>query len=727
MRRFLILLFLCFLSGLQPQPSSSNVEEIATAFKKTLVKHGMKPATVEDLKKQDGISVSELTVDLRNPSFSDGVLITSEGGVIKNNDLRIQAKNIRYTKKKEQGRETHQIEAENDLMVIYKNRVFVGQKLKYDFMQKQGVIYQGKTYISPWYLGGDEIELKADGQYIIKEVSITTCESSNSAWDIYAQKIKVEKRDLLAAEKVRLRIFKAAALWLPSFKINMKSFLSKPIIRYKIDIDKPFSPRISLRYQIYSWRDFALFIRGDYRLAKSGGGALETEYFPEHKRSSFVTKNYVARDLVPNDPHNRKRYRFQGAYHGISENKKTSVDLTWDKYSDIEMPADFKSADFEINTAKKTELNVRNQKKKIISILHAQHRANPFNTLKQDLPSLFSHIHPFKWPQLGLSFSNWLKIAYLDYAYSDKLKSELFEFKALRAQFYEEILRKIDLKALSLTPYVGVTGLFYSDSPSSEVKPQGTFFYGCTLKSSFYRDFTNHQHLMIPYAKYEGYSKPLTKNEDVYIFSIADGFHRLDLVKIGLKNSLISLRENKFSPVFEFDLYSQAFLHKSVPMISFPKGYWDLRLLLSSFSLINQNAWNIEHNQFDYAKLRLGWTASEDLALSVEYRYRSQYAWRKAAEDNFILDITRNEKILLESPVSDRRHVILSRLYCNVTPYVSFEWQSHHGFGRKGEPPYNEFEMNFFVKLATAWKIKLGWQHTKTDNRFTFDYFLLKI
>lgn len=727
MRPFYILLFLVSFLSAKPPPASNGLEEIAASFKKTMTEHGMKLAKVEKLQTNDEISISELTVDLRNPSFSDGVLITSEGGVIKNNDLRIQAKNIRYTKKKEKGQETHLIEAENELMVIYKNRVFVGTKLKYDFIRKQGVIYNGKTYISPWYLGGDEIELKSNGQYIIKEVSITTCESKNSAWDIYAQKITVEKRDLLTAEKVRLRIFKLPAIWFPSFKLNMKKFLAKPILRYKIDIDKPFSPRISLRYQLYSWQDFALFVRGDYRIAKSGGGAIETEYFPAHKRSSFVTKNYFARDLVPNDPHNRKRYRFQGAYHGISKNKKTTVDLTWDKYSDIEMPSDFKSTDFEINTAKQTELNARNQKKKIISILHAHHRANSFNTLKQDLPSVFSHIHPFKWPQLGLTFSNWLNIAYLDYAYSDKLKSELPEFKALRAQFHEEILRKIDLKALTLTPYVGLTGLFYSDSPSSSTKAQGTFFYGCQAKSSFYRDFTNYQHLMIPYVKYEGYSKPLVKNEDVYIFSIADGFHRLDLVKIGLKNSMISLKEHKFSPVFEFDLYSQAFLHKSVPMISFPKGYWDLRLLLSSFSLINQNAWNIEHNKFDYAKLRLGWTASKDLALSVEYRYRSQYAWRKAAEDNFILDITRREKVLLKSPISDKRHTILSRLYCNITPYVSCEWQSHHGFGRKGEPPYNEFEINFFLKLATAWKIKLGWQHTKTDNRFTFDYFLLKI
>lgn len=724
MRPFYVFLF-CF--SLVLAKPSSNVEEIASSFQKTLVKHGVKLAKVEGLKKDETISLAELTVDLRNPSFENSMLSTTEGGVIKNNDLRIQAQNIQYTKKKENGKEVHWIKASKNLMVIYKNRVFVGERLEYDFVEKQGIIYQGKTFISPWYLGGDKIALKPDGQYTIEKVVLTTCESTNYAWDISAEKISVEKKDLLAAEKVRFRIFQVPAIWLPSFKINLKSLLSKPIFRYKIDLDKPFSPRLSIRYQVYSWQDFALFLRGDYRLNKGAGGALETEYFPAHKRTSFVTKNYVARDLVPNDLKNRFRYRFQGVYKGLSENKKTSVHLTWDKYSDIEMPSDFKTEDFEINTAKKTELNIRNKKRNLISILHALHRANSFETLKQDLPTVFLGVHPYKWQNLGLNFSSWFKVSYLDYAFSDKLENDLTGFRSLRGQLFQEILKKIDLKALKITPYVGLTALFYSDSPSNKAKPQGAFFYGCQAQTSIYKDFQKHQHLIIPYIKYEGLSKPLTKSDDVYIFSIADGFHRIDMLKAGLKNSLISLSPGRFAPTFEIDLYSQAFLHKDVPLISFPKGYLDFRVLLSSLSLISQNAWNIEHNQIDYSKLRLGWTVNANLAMSLEYRYRSRYAWRKADENNFILDVTRKEKELLESPLSDKRNAILSHLYCNITPYLSCEWQSHHGFGRKGEPPYNEFKIDFFLLLATSWKIKVGWQHTKTDNRFTFDYYLLKI
>ncbi|MFA5250176.1 MAG: hypothetical protein WC371_02055, partial [Parachlamydiales bacterium] len=430
----------------KPALNKSTLEEIASAFKKNLAGQEVKFSQAESLADLSEISTSELTIDLRNPSFINGLLTTKEGGVIKNRDLRIQAKNILYVKRKENGAPVHRIEADGDLMIIYKNRVFVGEALEYDFIKKTGLIKNGKTYLSPWYLGGEIIRLKPDGQYSIEEVFLTTCESAQAAWDIHAQKIQVEKKDLLKAEKIRFRLFKLPALWLPSFKINLRKFFTKPVIRYKIDIDKSFLPRVSLRYQVYSWENFALFLRGDYRLGKEGGAAIETEYFPSHKRITFVTQNYLAKDMVPNDPKNRRRYRIQGAYNAISANGKTTVRLTWDKYSDIGMPSDFKSDDFEINTAKKTELIVRNQKKNAISILHALHRANPFNTLKQDLPTVFCHLHPYRWPHFGVTFSNWLNVSYLDYAFSDKLKHEITPFCAFRGQFTEEILKKIDLR-----------------------------------------------------------------------------------------------------------------------------------------------------------------------------------------------------------------------------------------------------------------------------------------
>lgn len=62
----------------------------------------------------------ELIIDLRNPTYQNGTLTTNEGGFIKNQDIRIQAKFIQYMRKKENGKSIHRVEAREALMVQYK-------------------------------------------------------------------------------------------------------------------------------------------------------------------------------------------------------------------------------------------------------------------------------------------------------------------------------------------------------------------------------------------------------------------------------------------------------------------------------------------------------------------------------------------------------------------------------------------------------------------------------
>ena len=61
----------------------------------------------QDLTKQQ--KPNQLNVDLRNPSYQSGELSTTEGGVIQNNEMRIQAKNIRYIRKSQDDKLIHKI------------------------------------------------------------------------------------------------------------------------------------------------------------------------------------------------------------------------------------------------------------------------------------------------------------------------------------------------------------------------------------------------------------------------------------------------------------------------------------------------------------------------------------------------------------------------------------------------------------------------------------------
>ncbi|NGX35389.1 MAG: hypothetical protein K1000chlam1_00212 [Candidatus Anoxychlamydiales bacterium] len=723
--RFFFTLFLFSSLMANPVEVDQEKDQIISSFKQTLIKKGTK---LLDKTKKPTASYKphELIVDLRNPSYKNGILTTHEGGVIKGEDIRIQARSIQYIKRYENGRFIHCIEAEKDLIIQYKGRVYVGEEFEYDFTTKSGVVYDGKTFASLWYLGGDKIELKSDGSYHVENVYITTCENVDSTWDIHAGNVNVLKKDLLEAKNVRFRFFRLPTLWLPSFKINLKKFFGTPVIRYKVNWDKSSGPKGSLRYRLYSWRDFSLWGRLEYRLRKGWGGAIETEYLPEHGRTVFQTKNYLATDIIPKELLVKKRYRIQGVYHTINPSKTTKMDMVWDKFSDINMPSDFKSDDFELNTAKKTELTIRHQGDFLLGVLYARPRVNSFDTIKQNLPKGYLNLIPYKAPNLNLVFYNYFIASYLDYEFSDKLSPSLMDFESARLETNNVVSRPFKNSFANFTPYAGFVGIFYNKSPSNDAKKQAMFLYGANLSSDFYKSFEKHKHVIQPYVQYQGITEPTEKVDSYYIFSIEDGYNKLNLIKTGIRNQIYSLRHIRAYPTFETNLYANTFLDSNFIPKTLPKIYLDINWNLPSVYFKAYSAWNLFKNTLDYSNFRLGWSVSQDLALSLEFRYRSSYDYRKANHENFILDVSREENILTKSPISDKRNTILTHIFFRLNPFWEVEIHSHHGWNRKNEPAYNEYKIDLFTTLSSSWKVRVSYQHTEPDDRFSGAVYLIK-
>ncbi len=719
MRKYLCLLALLFF------PLQAVDERYISGWKEALLKRGMK--TFEDPAEQmsSPIKNQELVVKLRNPIYKNGILVTHEGGIIENSDIRIQAKTIQYIRKKDVDIEIHKIEAETDVVVRYKNRIFVGEELEYDFIKKEGTIYFGKTYASPWYMGGGKIDLKSDGSYDAHKVYFTTCENVDSSWDIHAESLNVTKKDLLEAKKIRFRLFHFLKLWLPSFNINLKKHFTSPIFKYKVNWDKSSGPRGSVRYQAYSWKDFATFLRLDYRWARGFGGAIETEYYPEHKRTTFLTKNYLGSDVIPNNLKKKRRYRLQGVYHSISPSGHTKADLTWDKYSDMRMPNDFKSDDFELSTEKKTELTVRHEEKNLIALLHSRIRANTFESTKQDMPTFYATMRPIPI-FCNIISNNWVKVAYLDYAYSNKLSPSLSDFSSWRLQNFNEIYRSFHMGPFTLTPNIGVTGIFYSKKPNEDTSDGlGSIFYKALLNTQFFRTYSRHVHTIEPFINFYGQTSPTSRTDEHYIFSINDGFHRENILQFGLKNYLYSIKSKKAKPTFDSNLYANWFLDDLSPML--PRGYLTLNWNLPSVYLWSDFGWNFHRKTLDYSNIRMGWTANEDLALTFEFRHRSRYDYRKADHTNFILDVARRESEILQSPLSDKRNTFLTHIFMRINPLWTCQIESHIGWDRKKESFYNEFKIDLFTMLSTSWKARLSFEHTQADTlRVTWDVFMIK-
>jgi hypothetical protein len=682
------------------------------------------------------LAAGEIQIDLRNPVYKNGILYTNQGGVIQNEEIRIQARTIQYIHKGG----VQKIEADGDLLIQYKGRVYVGSELEYDLKTKTGTVYDAKTYAMMWYVGGDSIQLLSDGGYRVSNAFITTCENRDSSWDLHASRVNVRSEDLLAAKKVRFRLFKIPMLWLPSFKINLKRF-KEPILRYSINWDKGAGPRAMIRYQLYSWRDFALYGRVEYRWSVGWGGALETEYFPRDQKTTFVTRNYLAKDVLENAPNPRRRYRVQGALRSETDNRKTTLCLTWDKYSDVRMPNDFKSEDFEVNPGKKTVFFIRHQEDELIASIKARPRLNTFESIKQDFPTFYLTFRPAPIGPTGIVSSTVGKVSFLDFAYSDDLTASIAGYQSARLEARQTFYRPFSIGALTLTPQIGLVGLYYNQSPQGPGTGLATLLYGGRIQAEGKRRFASRLHILQPYLDYIGYTRPHTPADDHYIFTIQDGYAKLNQIQLGLRQLLHSAPRpaspghastedapptTSPQPYFTADLYANAFFSDlTIPRL-IPKLYLNLHWQLPALHLSFKQAWDFWHQTLDHCNALAKWTVNENIAFTLEGRYRSKYDWRKADHDNFFLDVYRPEPELLDSPLSDRRITLLANCFIRFSPLWEAHLQSHHGFFRKNQTPYNELKIDLFAWISSSWKVRLSYSHTLKDDRFTAGLSMVK-
>lgn len=661
----------------------------------------------------------ELTVDLRNPTYKEGTLYTDEGGIITSQEMRIQATKMAYTQKKEEGGDVQKVEAEGNLLIQYKGRAYSGSSLKYDFLTKIGEIYDGTTTAAMWFVGSDLITLKPDGSYKLGGVSITTCENKDSSWDLNAKMIHVMKKDYFEAKGLRWRLFRIPVGWIPSFKMNLKKF-KEPIFRYTVNWDRGQGPRISLRYQLYSWEDFALYGRVAYRWATGWGGALETEYLPDHKRTSFLTRSFVGNDRLETAPDKMFRYRVQGALQSSSESGKTRTTLRWDKYNDVRMPGVFKQDDFEVGTAKQTILYVRHEEDSFLASFKVRPRANTFESLKQDLPCVYGHIKPVNLANTGIYSFFSAKAAYTDFAYSDDLVKSLSDFRSGRVEIKAMVQRPFPMGPLTLTPFAGGHAIFYTNSQTHNGKNLAVFQYGFDLFSRGERTFSHYKHVIEPYLGYSAITRPTVAPDDHYIFSLNDGIQKINQIQSGLRTLLFSKKRPGKEASFSADFFANAFFKDPTIPQFIPRLYLFLDWRIPSVHFSFHNAWNLRHDRIEFSNARFLWTVGENVAISMEARYRSKYNWRKGNQDNFILDVSRSETELLLSPISDRRVTVISNLFVRLNPLWETSISTISGFYRMNETPYNEVKVDLSTWISSLFKVRLSYSHVASNDRVSF-------
>ncbi len=660
----------------------------------------------------------DYNINLKDPVFSQGIISTDQGGIISNSELRIQARHISYTNKIENGISIKKVVAEGDLLLEYNGRIFVGEKLEYDLLNKTGIMKKGRTSTEYWFVGGDEIELLPDGSFWISNAYLTTVEGQDSWWELSSSKISISENSVLSAKNIKISFFDFPIFWFPKISMDLKLIKDSPI-RYKFIWDQVLKQKISMRYELYSTETFDLFGRFDYRFKRGPGAAIETDYHSLNERTHFQTKNYGAYDKVTPDEQGNKRFRLQGLLTHDSADEKTHVHMGYDRLSDDKMPQDFKSDNFELNTQKRTILWVNHHEDNTFTRFVFQPRINYFQSINQQLPLLSLDIRPFPLGNSGILFDNSFSAGYLNYVYSRSLAQELHSSRSGRCETQNRLYRHCSWGPVSFTPSVGFNGIFYSNSPHHHTAGQAVGSYGFNLSTRLIRSYPSLKHTLQPYFRFEGLTAPTSSNHKHYIFNIDDGYAQQNLFRPGLYQTFYP-RRSALLPDVSLDLYTQIFLGPTAFHRTLPKLYMTTDFSYPSWTVSTDLIYNLQELLFDRANIRSAWTLSESLAFAIEFRHRSKYDWKKSDHDNYILDIARPIDELLHSPISDGRDTLLSRFQIRFTPLWTCHIETHHGWGRKNEPRYDSYEIKVATLLTGRWQLEFGYKYTPAIHEWVF-------
>ncbi len=665
-----------------------------------------------------GVFTEGITVDLSEPTMCEGVLTTETGGVINGPGIRIQARKLSYTRKKQDGQPLITIKAEEDLMVEFGDTTFVGSCLEYDFQTGSGVLYEGCTSHEPWFIGGKWIKLCSDGSYIIHDAFVTTSESCDADWMLTAEKTTLQGK-LLEANDVRFHISRMPLLWLPSYKIDLDAIYDDPI-SYSVGWGGREGPRFGMRYEVFSWNRLKTFLRLDYRLNRGPGGGIETSYRSADHKTMLETINYMARDSSIFIKHERFRYRFQGAFSTAFDHDKTTLDLTYDKLSDKDMATDYLEQSLDLEIDGRTQLDIRRQERNWIGNLMTRVRVNSFETVKQQLPTFRSNWRPFQLGSTGIISENQMTASYLNFVYATH-QPHVHNYDSSRVQFSPRLYRPFHYGSLIITPQAGGEVVFYGNTPHAGKRWLFLGLFETDANIPFYRFYGNKKHVVTPYARYQYYTFPTISPKEHYIFDIEDGLYRYDRLRFGATQSLYFKDcDGNISRYLYADLYANAFFDtRTLPPIV-PKTYADIVFRFTpTLKHTLCTAWDFWKHKLDHINFRTEWTVSTDFAISAEYRHRSPYAWRKANQDNFILESFRCENRLHHSQLSDRRDTALLHFFYRFNPRWALEFESRHGWNRKhsGKTRFNEVEIDLHANLGSATKIKFAYQHNEAEDR----------
>lgn len=675
-------------------------------------------------------SLEKVELNLNQPSYQDGVWQSTQGGVIANDLFRVQAQNISYTKKDD----AHFLDAKGNVFLFYQDRPFKAQSFHYDFITKKGHLKKASFNYDLWFIRGKDVFIDSDGKVSVDEAELTSCPSSDSEWSALASELTVTEKSLIHTSNLVLKFLKLPFFWLPRLDIDTDEVKGIPI-KNRIHFRGARGTSLALSYRFLSLSDWEAFLRLDYNFKKRGGVGLDFNYENQQDDTSYFAKNFITigpqKSLTSTNPLPQNRYHIEGEFQQSFEQGKTSLEVRYDRLSDYQLISEYGES-YTYEQPNKTELRLRRIGHYWISNFYSRVRINPFETVKQELPSVEFSLKPYLIPHTSIFATSRVKLSYLNFVFSDepaykhankkKQEESLDNFDSLRFVLKQDFFRSFWFQNVNFTPRANITGIYYSSGPHAKAVWTHVQSIGYHIQSDFYKHTNNYKHILSPYIDHKLISRPSTAISEHYVFDNDDMLSYLNQIEYGINNALYTKKEGFLERPVSFKVYSYFFPNNATINHKSSQIYFDSYLKNNDRNQhFFQVVWNFPKKHLDFLLYRLSSTLTQKLTTNLEFSHRSANFWRKADRSDFSLEALLEETDMFNTPLSFKRDTILTGLHYQLSPVQSISWATRFVIGSEGRfSSFKEQKLEFTSEIRCNWLLKLAYERTMLEpHRFS--------
>lgn len=640
--------------------------------------------------------------------------IDIEDGVLNiRKDLRIQSNKAYIENLPDIGM---RLVAHGNVMVNYRGKTLVCDYLEYYEDTDTCLLTNGRFALYPWHLGGSTITINPD-TLIIHKGYISTSEGDRKHVCLSGDYLEYSADNVLSIGKTTFSICRIPLLVLPQVSI-MPMEIPKPPINFRGGSGGFLGSYLGISYALISKNNLSsVFFLDSFFKHGIGLGYNMRVVSKNNPNNALHIKSYYAHRLAIDMKEARDRYRLHGDFSFTHKQAKLKGEChlsdSWETVADI-FPNNFS-----LKNTGPTRAQINWRSSSWESQLVSSVKVNTFQNVKQELPYLLIKQYPLALGRSRIMYENLIEGGYLHFAFSSHIPGE--HFSSLRASIAPKIYRSFSLPIGTCTPTLSGKVIYYGQTPETSSKHvqavgSASLDYRFTLQKNFLRI----KHTIEPFVVLTSTTTPLAKEADHYLFSIDDAYHSLHLGKVGFISTFSHRLWSRLpKPTVQF--WSTHALNHIASSSLFPKTACKLSLPLTIKNhLIIDTEWIWKKHRFDHFNILWECTHNENLALALEFLHRSKYGFIKCDHDNYVLEALRSEPELLDSPLSDRRNLVLAKLFARPHPCWNYNLTFRYGWHRTHMPSYLEYQITIGSKIFEHWQLYSVYEKREADKRVFF-------